>query len=194
MKTKRTISCGPNNSLARLRELEANKSVSVRFVNQFARQSYFSSSLKITNENNGQPINHVQRNLLEELGCVMSRAVGPRPWMCVVIQHARHDVLLVGGVASKALASLVIVMGHIQSVNWTNDDDRLNIHQIVKKELIVRLVSPYKFTICLSSHNVYINWYVLLYALQVLQIYRHKTSIYINLALRAHFTSWLTLM
>lgn len=69
------------------------------------------------NENNGQPINHVQRNLLEELGCVMSRTVRPRPWMCVVVQHARHYVLLVGGVTTKALASLVIVVGHVQSVN-----------------------------------------------------------------------------
>jgi hypothetical protein len=43
------------------------------------------------------------------------RTVGPGPRVGVVVQHARHDVLLVRAVASESLALLVVVVGHVQA-------------------------------------------------------------------------------
>lgn len=80
----------------------------------------------------GRLINHVpcvkstlsggRENSLDKFGGVKSRAIRPRPGMRVVIQHARHDVLLVCGVSAELLASFVVVVRHVQSVSKTNDD------------------------------------------------------------------------
>ncbi len=51
--------------------------------------------------------------ILEEIGDVVSAAVGPRPRISVVIEHARHDVVY-ARIVDETLALKVVVVRHVQ--------------------------------------------------------------------------------
>jgi hypothetical protein len=107
----------------------------------------------------------------------MSRAVRPRPRMCVVIEHSRHDVLLVRVVASERLASLVIVMGHVEAVVMKANSNLWSskCSSIVVKSDLFHLRSASRVCLLIDTFSV-------AFLLRTLSITNlcHKTTIYTN--------------
>lgn len=74
------------------------------------------------NEREAAPLmDYLSADSLEVLGEEVAAALGPGPRVGVVIQHARHDLVVVAG-SSVRLALGLVVVRHVQSATCHRQD------------------------------------------------------------------------